>query len=52
MLVGRLAGWAAGWLGAWLVGWLASWLTGWCAKMHGKRIPLARKCVKNVPIWL
>ena len=36
MLVGRLAG------------LLAGWLAGWGTKMRKKRVPLGKKCVKNV----
>ena len=35
-------------LGGRLAGWLAGWLAGRGTKMHQKRVPLARKCVKNV----
>ena len=35
-------------LGGQLAGWLAGWLVGWGTKMRQKRVPLARKCVKNV----
>ena len=53
---GAHAGWPAGWLVGWLVGWLAGWLghqnaSKTCTlstKVRQKRVPLARKCVKNV----
>jgi len=44
-LAGCLAGWLAGRLAGWLAGWPAGWLAG--PQMRQKRVPLARKCVKN-----
>ena len=35
-------------LGGQLAGWLAGWLVGWGTKMRQKRVPLSKKCVKNV----
>ena len=32
---------------AWAAGWLGAWLVGWGTKMRLKRVPLARKCVRN-----
>ena len=46
------AGWPAGWLVGWLAGWLghpnASKSRTLSTKMRQKRVPLGRKCVKNV----
>ena len=49
---GAHAGWHAGWLVGWLVGWLghpnASKSRTLSTNMRQKRVPLGRKCVKNV----